>query len=259
MENIKLTKGMMGYKEVPEGEEFSHVRIDKEQYEAYEKAVLEAKTYLQYAGHYKAQYEKQVRENNALNEKNSKLWDDYLNRGTEIDNLHEQISNLQEQVAIHENRNINLLRVAKERANADRGIQPKKQRSGYLLQNMGQTSQRIFYGAFRMKYITKPCWRVQFQMPYGMDFNFRMVTDSFKEDFMNGFHEGLGLKSWFAASTWEQYTADQINKKWQETENFFFGETFKFNADKGYWEVVFYTRFSIPFLPDIMPNKKTRE
>lgn len=270
MENVKLIKGMMGYKEVTDNDEFTHVRIDKEQYEAYENAVKNAQEYYKYALYYKDLYEKQQGENQTLNDKMSKeknrLWDDIIAKGNEIEKLETQVVELQEQADLQENRNYNLIRIAKERANADRGLQPKKDRSGYFLQNMVTTDRKYLYhlGGKQYAYYPKRCWKIQMQTPYAAGLNFKTIRELVRDDLSILMTE-LNLVNWYTTTYLEQMPGTERDKLWEQEENFMFGEDYRLNNDKGYWEITFYTRYSLPPLKDIIEktdrkkeNKKTR-
>lgn len=66
-----------------------------------------------------------------------------------------------EKVAAYEQRGERLFRVMKERANADRGIRPKKQRSGYVLKISKQVRKRGSNRYF--------CWESLIQTPYPVE------------------------------------------------------------------------------------------
>ena len=65
-------------------------------------------------------------------------------------------------------RNENAFRIMRERANAERGIEPKKKHFGY-----------IFRGAEQIELDEKVVWRVRFQMPFPIELDYATVSHLF--------------------------------------------------------------------------------
>lgn len=248
---VNIIKGSLGWKDVKPGDEYTHVRLTVEDYEALQREIehlhgringerANAREALQKAVQ-KAQYDASMQiaaehEKTAAAERKAGSW---YNRAMEL-----------------ENKNDNLLRVAKQRANADRGLQPKTERSGYLLQNMEQ-SKKVFSIKSGSKHIRveKPCWRSRFQTPYNWRFDFTTVQSSVKDDLVNGLCELLGIEKIFNLENIENPTKDQVDELWSREYNFIFEKPkFKLNAARGYWEVEVQSRFSLDLHDDLIEN-----
>lgn len=132
--------------------------------------------------------------------------------------------------------NGNLLRIAKERANADRKLQPKKTHTGYVVVSSTERKARYRYGRADKEIVV---WETVLQSPYSVDFPEEqarnLMEDLFEKDEndrwlicrigINGrYHDGLqALKD--KGKEWEEYnTAYECN--------------IRANYKAGYWEII---------------------
>ena len=157
--------------------------------------------------------------------------------------------------------NNNLIRIARERANAQRKIKPKKEHNGYILQNIDE-SIYIHRDDSNRKTITTnlPCWRIRLQTPYIISLDIKTVRSMVYDDFNKKIGHIIGIGTFFKEINFDlnKYRAEVVNNLWtdrEEYKNFVFKTTFKLNAIKGFWEVEYWVRDMIEITPDILANK----
>lgn len=139
-----------------------------------------------------------------------------------------------------ENLNKNLLRIMKERANADREIVPKKKHHGYII----LYSQELYVKQEAYKSSTcdePPTWKTQVQTPYPINFKSFEIKKQIFEDFEdNGIFAEMGI----------QTVSDN-----EETGIKIHHYLFRANIRTGYWEIEFYTMGEIN-IPQSMRQSK---
>ena len=124
-----VRKVMMGYKEVPggyENQECTHVILTKQEYADQIKEVNQARKEAQ-STKYNANREIQEMRREAQ----AKIVAGEAAAAKTIADLEAALAAEQEESALQRGLNANLLRIARERANADRRLKPKKQHTGY--------------------------------------------------------------------------------------------------------------------------------
>lgn len=156
-----------------------------------------------------------------------------------------------------ENINSNLIRVAKERANAQRKLQPKKQHCGYLLQ---QVEEAVFIhkdtDSGRTKISNFPCWRVRFQTPYNISFDLQAVKDLIEKDFIYILSNIINIQGWYRNGQLEGLKSDVVARAFESKDNFYFKKTFKINAVRGFWEIEYWTKDAINYSDEILGGGK---
>lgn len=139
-----------------------------------------------------------------------------------------------------ENLNKNLLRIMKERANADREIVPKKKHHGYIILYL----QELYVKQEAYKSSTcdePPTWKTQIQTPYPINFKSFEIKKQIFEDFEdNGIFVEMGI----------QTVSDN-----EETGIKIHHYLFRANIRTGYWEIEFYTMGEIN-IPQSMRQSK---
>lgn len=139
-----------------------------------------------------------------------------------------------------ENLNKNLLRIMKERANADREIVPKKKHHGYIILYL----QELYVKQEAYKSSTcdePPTWKTQIQTPYPINFKSFEIKKQIFEDFEdNGIFAEMGI----------QTVSDN-----EETGIKIHPYLFRANIRTGYWEIEFYTMGEIN-IPQSMRQSK---
>lgn len=139
-----VRKAMMGYKEVPGGyedQECTHVILTKQEYADQLKEVNQARSEAQ-STKYNANREIQEMRREAQ----AKIAAGEAAAAKTIADLEAALAAEQEESALQRGLNANLLRIARERANADRRMKPKKQHTGYVVIASMEKEQRYKIG-----------------------------------------------------------------------------------------------------------------
>lgn len=82
----------------------------------------------------------------------------------QIDDLLQHVERKTAEIADQRALNANLLRISRERANADRGLRPKKVHTGYVV--VMSSEKEIRYKTGRNKLLTAKVWETVLQSPY---------------------------------------------------------------------------------------------
>lgn len=155
-------KGTLGgYKPVSEAEDFTHILLTVEEYQKLQQRLQRAKDDAAAAHRDADQRERRAKNDAAAQIQNAK---DACN--TELEQLRAMLEHEQEERAYQERLNKALLRAATERANADRDIRPKKERSGYLIISSREIDQTYKDGRATKKAII---WETAIQTPFSVD------------------------------------------------------------------------------------------
>ena len=133
----------------------------------------------------------------------------------------------------------------RERANAKRGLKPKKEHNGYLVLDSQQYNYNFHYLIQRRSInYALPCWKVKIQTPYDSSIPFNTIKTDIEKDFLNLF-KALGLNRYFQNGLLESKSKDFIDKLWNEDFNFVFRVTYKSNYKTGLWEIELLVRASL--------------
>lgn len=248
MEEMKVVKKLTGFREANQ-EPYTYVIMDREKYEDYYRKIREAEAAWRRSENKAAE---DIREANRA--ANARVQQAEEEARIKIRDAQAQMENWKNTAEDLEIKNKNLIRIAKERANADRKLQPKKERSGYVLQNMDQASKTfVFAQGKHNKTVKRGCWKIKLQTPYEALMSFSAAQRSVADDMQNEFAKSIGIQKIHEnSSVWNEST---VNSLWSSDDNFAFDFTYKLNAIRGYWEVEFYTRYSITVIPDILATK----
>lgn len=138
--------------------------------------------------------------------------------------------------------NANLLRIAKERANADRKLKPKKEHTGYGVVFSGEKEHRYKDGNRRWK--KKLLWETVIQSPYTVDLSEPLARKQITDELIRNDEAGscmiykIGIGGFYPGS----YAAMSDDREWcaePERFNIMLQPQFRANFRSGYWEVVF--------------------
>lgn len=145
--------------------------------------------------------------------------------------------------------NANLLRISKERANAKRGLKPKKTHNGYLVLDSSQQNY-IFRYWVNGKANTDEfsCWKVRIQSPYDSSISYSTITKNIHDDLVKVFGNSLGINSICDAS---KYKHSEFQEMWNSDKNFIFKTSYKSNYRNGLWEVEYLVRSDIKVPEDM--------
>ena len=137
--------------------------------------------------------------------------------------------------------NANLLRIAKERANADRKLKPKKEHTGYLVVFSGEKEHQFKDGNRRVKRVL--LWETVIQSPYVVDFPEVQIRKQILEELLRKDEDGyrlidrLGINGYYGKG----YGSMIEDREWcaePERFNIMLKPKFRANFRAGYWEVV---------------------
>lgn len=248
---IEFIKGTLGYREVkPNKETATHMLYTTIEHDDKSEKIINLEEYvikLQDA------FEKEVTK--ILVEANSNIQNTKENAENKIKEMKIELHKALNQIKHLENINKNLLRVAKEKANAQRKLQPKKQHCGYVLQLVEpvifthkDTHKR------RVEITSFDCWRFRLQTPYNVFFDLEAVTDLVHKDYYNRLADIIGVHEGYANGGLENSKAEEVIKIFKEKDNFYFKKSFKINATRGFWEVEYWTRDIINYSAEILIN-----
>jgi len=159
----------------------------------------------------------------------------------------------QEQKAL----NSNLIRIARERANADRGIPGKKNHPGYLVLSSAEYRERVYDK--NMHDALTNAWRTSLQTPYDASIEYDAVRAQIQADLMDGVFSLLGIV------VIPRRDMEDVVIDWYETDNAGRGHAvcgvFKmlFTADfrGGYWTVDLHTNLPPTVSVELRPEKRS--
>ena len=134
---------------------------------------------------------------------------------------------------------LNFKRIARERANADRGIRPKKERSGYVV--LASRQKKYRYKKNRTDMAEVYLWETVIQTPYSVDFTAEQAMTETQELFArdeNGewLIGKLGICGEYNGK-YEEMLADRRCATWMDY-NIIVEKIFNANVKAGYWEVI---------------------
>lgn len=136
----------------------------------------------------------------------------------------------------------NLLRIARERANADRKLRPKKTHTGYVVLTSSEKEYR--YKTMRKENAVAGLWETALQSPYSVDFTeeqARALTEELVQPNENGetIVGRIGIDTYYHGS-YEDLLHDQRRSGRQaEDLNIMLKPKLRANYKTGYWEVIF--------------------
>ena len=130
-------------------------------------------------------------------------------------------------------------RIARERANADRGIKPKKERSGYVV--LSSRQKKYKYKQNRDHVAEVYLWETVIQTPYVVSFTAEQAMtetqELFERDEQGDWMIGrLGIAGEYDGK-YEEMLADRQCATWRNY-NIIVEKIFNANAKAGYWEII---------------------
>lgn len=153
----------------------------------------------------------------------------------QIDDLLRKTAEIADQRAL----NANLLRITRERANADRGLRPKKVHTGYVV--VMSSEKEIRYKTGRNKLLTAKVWETVLQSPYSVDFTESQARQLIEEDLLarkNGLLADVGITMICSGSSYENLIETENWKEIKVAHNTLFSRQLRANYRVGYWEYI---------------------
>lgn len=156
----------------------------------------------------------------------------------QIDDL-QQVERKTAEIADQRALNANLLRISRERANADRGLRPKKVHTGYVV--VMSSEKEIRYKTGRNKLLTAKVWETVLQSPYSVDFTESQARQLIEEDLLarkNGLLADVGITMICSGSSYENLIETENWKEIKAAHNTLFSRQLRANYRVGYWEYI---------------------
>lgn len=243
-------KTMMGYREVPGGHsdpECTHVILTKKEYEKIlqekQKAEMDARIAKSDADRAVAEAQR----NAAYTAQQARQ-----EAREKVEGIQAELEQEREESAHQRELNANLLRIAKERANAERQLRPKKEHTGYGVVVSGEKEHRYKDGNRQWRDVM--LWETTIQSPYAVDMPEPLARRLISGELLKKNEEGksllnrLGIHGYYSGSY-----ADMIeDRRWcshPEQYNIALEFYFQVNGRYGYWEVKFYHTKALCLIP----------
>lgn len=234
-----VKKSVVGYKVVPGGHsdpECSHVILTVKEYDKLVGEINAAKRAVREA---EQNAEAQIRKtNSAATAKVQSIEDAAKER---VNKAYNELNDMRSAFEYQKGLNENLLRISKERANADRKLKPKKEHTGYAV--CSSTEKEIRYKDGRRRLQTAILWETVLQSPYSIDFSEdqarqEMFSDLFSRDAAGHWMIGrIGV-----TAEYEDGYADLIERREEkeyEPYNVMLERRLRANYRTKYWELIF--------------------
>ena len=154
--------------------------------------------------------------------------------------------------------NKNLLRIARERANADRKLRPKKTHTGYVV--LASSEKEYRYKAMRKETAVAGLWETALQGPYSVDFTeeqaraltAELVRQNENDETLVGH---IGIDTYYNGynGSYEDLLHDQRRSaRQEESRNIMLKPKLRANYKTGYWEVIFLHTKPLWLVPEDM-------
>lgn len=157
----------------------------------------------------------------------------------QIDDLLQQVERKTAEIADQRALNANLLRISRERANADRGLRPKKVHTGYVV--VTSSEKEIRYRGGGNKLLTAKVWETVLQSPYSVDFTESQARQLIEENLLtekNGLLADVGITLICHGNGYETLTEVENWKEIKILHNALFSRQLRANYRVGYWEYI---------------------
>lgn len=245
-EFVKRT--MIGYKDLAGGHsdpECTHVILTLKEYDDLLKEISRAK---------RETREEKSKAADAQKESQRELNNTVQQYKQAIEKWREALNEAQTEIAYQKGMNENLLRIARERANADRKLKPKKEHTGYSV--VLSTEKEYRYG--KGKDMTRVMlWETVIQSPYSIDFPEGLIRKQITDELTQVNEAGdklinrIGIDSYYPGSyasllqkrmkfDWYGEPEDEEEQEEPMGENVMLKLHFRANFRAGYWEAVFF-------------------
>lgn len=234
-----VKKTVMGYREVPGGHsdpECTHAILTASEYAKLLRKVSNAE---QEARNTKYDADKEI--NRIQSEAQSRIAHIERETAKTVEEWEKALADEQRESELQRELNANLLRIAKERANADRKLKPKKEHTGYVVVSSTEKEHRYKDGNGRWRAVV--LWETVLETPYTVDFCVEEVRRLIQELFQNN-----GDGNWLIAriginGDYPKGYAEMINdKEWRKDyvqHNVMLERRLKANYRTGFWEMIF--------------------
>lgn len=169
--------------------------------------------------------------------------------------LKQELCSERDACAYQRHLNENLLRIAKERFNADRNLRPKKQHSGFVVISSTEKTHRYKNG--NRNWASTTLWETVLQVPYSVDFTEeqarRQIMEELFQDEPLGYSvlEKIGINAVYG----KEYAEIIEDKRWCEDSsqfNVMLDWRLRANHKTEYWEIIFFHTKPLGIVPPDM-------
>lgn len=234
-----VKKNMIGYKEVSDGlddPECSHVILTKHEYNTLQRDLLMARNQV-IETQYNATYEiKRIQDESEL-----EIHEIEVEAEKRIAEIEKKLVEERQESELQRGLNANLIRIAKERANAERKLKPKKKHTGYVV--VSSTEKEYRYKDGNRRWGSVILWETVLQTPYIVDFEVAEVRKLIQELFQDQEDGQWLINKIGITGYYERGYADLIqDREWKsdyDEYNVMFECHFRANYRTGFWEIIF--------------------
>ena len=164
----------------------------------------------------------------------------------------EEVGRAKKEAAFQAGLNTNLLRICRERANAERKLKPKKEHEGYVIISSAEKEKRVKIG---IQVYNLAFWETVFQSPYRIDFLEEQARKLCARDFFGEMSKDtlreIGFK-WQNTGGFEELARSMNDEIYSQ--NWTFNMRMRANFKAGYWECIYEHTLPIDTIPrDMLP------
>ena len=246
----RVYQGFMGaYKPENEKNKATHVILSTEEYKSLQNQVIGLEYEIR---NNMRTYEKEIekeRQNANVSIENIKK-----QAQEQINTFESDLNRFKDEIDRLNNLNLNLKRIMRERANAKRGLKPKKNHYGYMVLDSQQYNYIFRYwvqGRSNSKNFS--CWKVRIQSPYNSSIPYDTIVKEIQNDLLKVFGASLNIQS---VTNVENQSYDNFKKLYDGNKNFIFRTSYKANIRSGFWEVEYLVKSNITIPEDMRFNYK---
>lgn len=259
----RVVNSLFGYRDPKQNEDYTNVILTKDEYN---KDVVDKIESLQnQINHLKQEHKNEIKDNETA--ANKKINDAKAQADKRVAEANAETDKHESRADSFESMNQNLIRILTERANAKRGLIPKKEHIGYLFLTAEDYTFTFKCGVSgssrRTTTVQCSCFRIRLQSPYEISVDFQAVTGLIYNDLLKKFGKNIGIQKVYANDYFQNWEDEPIRSLWkygrldEETgkrkyENFVFKTSCKANISKGFWEVEYLTRSAVKILPEMI-------
>ena len=238
---------MMGYKEVPGGQsdpECTHVILSQQEYG---KLVAEKQRAEAEAAEAKRSAGLQI--DRAWRKAQTEMEQAKQEAQEAVDSMQKMLDEAYRDIEYLKGLNENLLRISKERANAERKLKPKKGHTGYVV--LGSKEKEYRYKVDRRNWDAVMLWETTVQSPYMVDFTEEQARKQTEElTDMGGLISRIGIEEYYPGKYDEMI--DSPRGFQLVALNVMLERRLQANYKTGYWEIVFSHTKPLGLVPEDM-------
>ena len=251
----RMYRNITGWHEEDEKHRATHMLLSLEEYETLcderDQAIRDRNEMKQAAKDYKRKADSKA--NDAIREAND-------NATVQIEQMRVRMESAEAEAERQTNLNRNLLRITRERANSKRGLQPKKEHSGYRFVGKIMQTKTICDHDKKEGAIYTDVWTTTIETPYDASIPIHQIKDKIFEDLCEegGIFEKLYIISWICTESGDLWkgtyaeTMENAKKFEQEGRNILFDYKMMANPKTKLWEIQITTTKSIRALAEMM-------